>query len=205
MTLPLKGVYFMSIISLFDTEKSSEIESLIAVCKSDSQVHGLKLREAHYKLGNIMSKRMINDLPNHNITLIIMMRAGLCFGLGIADGLEILGVKVSVLFYYNEEQWNKEKINYQLALANDLILIDAVINTGDSIIQFAQSIQNENNIFFASNVISEKAIYKFNDKCLYTTRISEKSFKGAKVSVIVNGKGPDTGDRLFSQYEFILK
>jgi uracil phosphoribosyltransferase len=195
----------MSVISLFDTEKSSDLESLIAVCKSDSQIHGLQLREAHYKLGNIIAKRMFNDLPNHNITVIIMMRAGLCFGLGIADGLETLGAKVSILFYSDEEQWNKEKINCPMALANDLILVDAVINTGDSIIQFAQSIQNDKTIFFASNVLSEKAAYKFKDKCLYTTRVSENSFKGTKISVVKNGKGPDTGNRLFTQYEFILK
>jgi len=190
----------MSIISLLDTEKSDELESLINVCKSDSSIQGRQLREAHYKLGNIMAKRMINDLTNGDITVIIMMRAGLCFGLGIADVLEILGIKVSVLFYFNEEQWNKEKTNYSLAFVNDLILVDAVINTGDTIIKLAQSIKNRGKIFFASNVLSEKTTYKFNDKCLYTTRISEKSFKGAKISVIKDGKGPDTGDRLFTQF-----
>jgi len=189
----------MSIISLLDIEKNNELESLIAICKSDSQVHGLQLRNAHYKLGNIMAKRMFNDFSNNKITVIIMMRAGLCFGLGIADGLETLGVNVSILFHFNEEQWNKEKINCLQALTNDLLLVDAVINTGDSIIQFAQSIENNKNIFFATNVLSEKAVNKFNDKRLYTTRISEKSFKGAKTSVVKNGKGPDTGDRLFMQ------
>jgi uracil phosphoribosyltransferase len=190
----------MSIISLLDTEKSNELASLIAVCKSDSSVQGQQLRETHYKLGNILAKRLFNDLPNHDITIIIMMRAGLCFGLGIADGLEILGIKVSVLFYFNEEQWNKEKTNCLQALVNDLILVDAVINTGDSIIQFAQSIKNRKNIFFATNVLSEKAVHKFKDKYLYTTRVSENSFKGSKVSVVKNGKGPDTGDRLFTQF-----
>lgn len=188
----------MSIISLLDTEKSNELESLIAVCKSDSHIYGLQLREAHYKLGIIIAKKMINDLPNQDITVVIMMRAGLCFGMGIADGLERLGSKVSILFYFNDEQWNKEKVNCTQALTNHLILVDAVINTGDNITQFAQSIQNNKNIFFASNVLSEKAVYKFKDKCLYTTRISEKSFKGSKVSVVKNGKGPDTGDRLFN-------
>jgi len=193
----------MSIVSIFNTEKDNELGSLIDICKSDSNIHGLKLREAHYKLGNIMAKRIMNDLLNHNVTIIIMMRAGLCFGMGIADELEILGAKTSILFYFNEEQWNKEKINSSSAFVNDLILVDAVINTGDSIIKFAQSIQNNKNVIFATNVLSEKAVYKFNDKYLYTTRISEKSFKGAKISFVKNGKGPDTGDRLFTQYEFI--
>jgi uracil phosphoribosyltransferase len=185
--------------------KNIEVESLISVCKSDSQIYGFKLREAHYKLGKILAEKMVNDLPNHDITVIVMMRAGLCFGMGIADGLEMFGVKVSILFHFNEEQWDKEKINWTQALANDIILADAVINTGDSIIRFAQAIQYNKNVFFASNVLSEKAVHKFCDKCLYTIRVSEKSFVGSKVSVIKDGKGPDTGDRLFTPYEFIQK
>jgi len=191
----------MSVTSLLDTDKNDELESLIAVCKSTSQVHGQQLRDAHYKLGNMLAKTMIKDLPSHNITVIVMMRAGLCFGLGIADGLELLGIKVSILFYFNEWQWEKEKSNTTQALDNDIILVDAVINTGDSIMQFEQTILSNKNIFFATNVLSDKAIYKFKNKCVYTTRISEKSFEGARVSVVKNGKGPDTGDRLFTPYE----
>jgi uracil phosphoribosyltransferase len=194
----------MSIISL-NVEKNNEVESLIAICKSESQVCGLKLREAHYKLGNILARRMVNDLSNHAITVIVMMRAGLCFGMGIADGLDVLGVEVSILFHFNDEQWNKEKAKWTQALTNDIILADAVINTGDSIIQLAQTLQNSRNVFFVSNVISEKVLQKFSDKSLYTIRISEKSFVGSKVSIVKDGKGPDTGDRLFTQYEFVLK
>jgi uracil phosphoribosyltransferase len=193
----------MSIIYL-DIE-DSEIESLIAVCKSESQIHGKLLREAHYKLGNILARKMVNDLHNQDLTVIVMMRAGLCFGMGIADELEMSGVKISILFHFNEEQWNKEKINWTQALANDIILVDAVINTGDSIIQLAQSIQNHKKIFFVSNVISEKAVQKFEKKNLYTIRISEKNFIGSKISVIKDGKGPDTGDRLFTSYELVQK
>jgi uracil phosphoribosyltransferase len=188
----------MSIISLLNSEKNSELESLIAICKSDSQIHGLKLREAHYNLGKMLAKRVANDLPNHYITIIIMMRAGLCFGTGLADELEQIGKNISILFHFSEEQWNKEKGNSALVLENDIILVDAVINTGDNIIQLSQTIKNNKNIFFVSNVLSEKAVNKFGDKFLYTVRVSEKSFKGAKVSVVKNGKGPDTGDRLFN-------
>jgi uracil phosphoribosyltransferase len=187
----------MSITSL-DIEKNFEIEPLIAVCKSDSQTKGLPLREAHYELGKKLAKRMANDLPNDSITIIVMMRAGLCFGMGIADELEQLNKKVSVLFHFSEEQWNKEKDNCTHVLENDIILADAVINTGDNIIKFAQTIKNNKNIFFASNVLSEKAVNKFANESLYTIRISEKHFKGSKTSIIKDGKGPDTGDRLFN-------
>jgi uracil phosphoribosyltransferase len=191
----------MSIISLLESQTemltAKELESLITICKSDSQICGVKLRETHYKLGKMLAKRILDDLPEHDITLIIMMRAGLCFGLGIADELEIFGLKTSVLFYFNDEQWKEEKLNWSHELTNKIILTDAVINTGDNIIRIAQAVKNNKNIIYATNVISYKAIQKFEDKCLYTTRISEKSFIGSKVSTIKDGKGPDTGDRLF--------
>jgi uracil phosphoribosyltransferase len=194
----------MNVISP-DNEKNSELESLIEVCKSDSVVHGLQLRKAHYRLGKILANRLIKDLHNDKITLIIMMRAGLCFGMGIADELEQLGMKTSILFHYDEEHWDKEKNNYVQSLENDILLIDAVINMGDTIIQLAQSIKNNGKIIFASNVISEKAVNKFEDKQLYTIRISAKNFKGSKITVVKDGKGPDTGHRLFTQCELFPK
>ena len=194
----------MNVISL-DIEKNSKLESFIAVCKSDSHINGLQLRKAHYELGKILANRIAKDLPSNSITIIIMMRAGLCFGMGIADELEQLGIKTSILFHYSEEHWNKEKDNYTQVFENDLILVDAVINTGDSIIKLAQTMKNNKKVFFASNVLSKKAVYKFEDKLLYTIRISEKNFKGSKVSVLKDGKGPDTGDRLFTQCELFPK
>jgi uracil phosphoribosyltransferase len=194
----------MSIISL-DIKKDGEIIPLINICKSDSHVNGLQLRKAHYELGIMLANRMFNDLSNNRITLLVMMRAGLCFGMGIADELERLGKEISILFYFCEEQWNKEKENRAIAFENDIILIDAVINTGDNILQLAKNIKNNKNIFFASNVLSENAMNKFENKYLYTIRISEKNFKGSKINVVKDGKGPDTGDRLFTQYELITK
>jgi len=191
----------MSMISLLEPNEkqltTSELESLIKICKSDSQSYGLKLREAHYELGKMLAKKIYENLSENEITVIIMMRAGLCFGLGIADELEIFGLNISILFYFNDEQWKKEKINWIQELTNKIILVDAVINTGDSIIQLAKSVKNEKDIIYASNVLSYKAVQIFQDKNLYTTRISEKSFIGSKVSTVKDGKGPDTGDRLF--------
>jgi hypoxanthine-guanine phosphoribosyltransferase len=194
----------MSVLSL-DIEKNSNLESFIAVCKSDSHINGLQLRKAHYELGKILASEIANNLSDNSITIIIMMRAGLCFGMGIADKLEQLNMKTSILFYYSEEQWDKEKNNYAQMLENDIILVDAVVNTGDSIIKFAQTIENNRNIYFATNIISRIAVDKFEDKSLYAIRISEKNFKGSKISIVKDGKGPDTGDRLFTQYELFCE
>jgi uracil phosphoribosyltransferase len=187
----------MSIISL-DTEENNEVAALITLCKSDSQINGVKLRDAHYRLGQMLAKRLMGDLHNDVLTLIIMMRAGLCFGMGVADELERLGITVSILFHYNDEQWNREKENCPQVFDNDILLVDAVINTGDGIAQCAEALANKGNIFFASNVLSEKALQRFENKNLYIIRVSKNSFKGSKSPIVKDEKGPDTGDRLFN-------
>jgi uracil phosphoribosyltransferase len=183
----------MSIIVL---EKTVEIEELINICKSDSQTSGVKLRNAHYKLGSILAETITKEMRSNGITLIIMMRAGLCFGMGIAEGLERLGKDLSILFYYNMDQWEKEKDNCPKALNNNILLVDAVINTGGEILKLANSLNGK--LFFATNVIPKGTVEKFSCMNLYTVRISENSFKGSKKTIIKNGKGPDTGDRLFN-------
>jgi hypothetical protein len=79
----------MSIVSLIESEKTVELEELIAVCKSMSQINGIKLRDSHYKLGKLLCNKMLKEIHYDEFTIIIMMRAGLCFGLGIADELEL--------------------------------------------------------------------------------------------------------------------
>jgi uracil phosphoribosyltransferase len=184
----------MSIIFL---EKNTEIERLINICKSDSQTTGVSLRDAHYELGSKLAEIIAEKTQAKGITLIIMMRAGLCFGMGIANMLERLGKDVVILFYCNEKQWKKEKNNCPKALNNNILLVDAVINTGDEILKFASSLPYSGEISFATNVIPEKVVKRFDCMNLYTIRVSQNIFKGSKSQIIKNGKGPDTGDRLF--------
>ncbi|MDR1905277.1 MAG: uracil phosphoribosyltransferase [Treponema sp.] len=185
-------------ITCLDTAKYNEASSLIAVCKSDSQQHGAILRAAHYKLGSLIAEQIARNLPNQQITVVIMMRAGLCFGMGIADGLEYASIETPVLFHYNNEQWKKETSNCPHALNNTMLLVDAVINTGESIIMFSDQLTQSRQIIFAANVISKKGLKNFEDKEVYAVRISENSFVGSKNAVARDGKGPDTGDRLFN-------
>jgi uracil phosphoribosyltransferase len=98
----------------------------------------------------------MGDLHNDALTLIIMMRVGLCFGMGVADELEWLGVTVSILFHYNDKQWDKEKENYPQALENDILLVDAVINTGDGIVQCAEALANKK-IYFCLKCFVRKS------------------------------------------------
>lgn len=187
----------MSIICL-DPARYKEADSLIAVCKSDSRQNGVILRDAHYKLGSLLAKQIISDVHNQPITVVIMMRAGLCFGLGIADELERSGMETRVLFFQNNEQWEKEQNNCPYALDNTVLVVDAVINSGESILDFSKQLVRSRQIIFATNVLSEKGLKNFADKEVYAVRISRNSFVGSKSDTVIDGKGPDTGDRLFN-------
>ena len=172
-------------------------KKLIQVCKSDSGINGMQLRNAHYELGRMLAIHIAEEIKDENITVIIMMRAGLCFGMGVANNLEELGKKVSVLFYINDIHWKKEVSNGKRVMNNHILLIDSVINTGKGILRFAKKIENPN-ISFITNVLAEKALKNFDNSKLYAVRVSERSFVGSKVDSIQDNKGPDTGDRLFN-------
>ena len=106
---------------------------LINICKSSSKTSGSKLRSAHYQLGRIMGNQILkqNNLNGMNIAIVIMMRAGLPFGLGIADELDD---KCNVqLLFDTINKIDEEKYDY-------LIFADAVINTGKTIINLSHKL-----------------------------------------------------------------
>ena len=173
---------------------NKNIENYISDCLSSSGVCGSKLRETHYYLGQEVSKLIKEDctMKNKNIALLIMMRAGLPFGLGIADVLD-KNNNVEVIFSPLKEM-DFSKFDY-------VLIADAVINTGKTIFESIEHINNKN-IIIVTNVLSGKNIDAFEKMNVYTTRISKHSYKGSDVKVISNGQGPDTGDRLFNNHFF---
>jgi uracil phosphoribosyltransferase len=187
----------VSVICL-DPENYKDAASLIAVCKSDSRKKGVILRNAHYKLGSLLTKQIVCNVHDQSITVVIMMRAGLCFGMGIADTLEQSGIETRILFFQNNELWEKEQNNCPCALDNTVLVVDAVINSGKGIIDFSKQLMQSQQIIFVANVLSEKGIKNFEDKEVYAVRISKSSFIGSKNDTVTDGKGPDTGDRLFN-------
>ncbi|GHU39512.1 hypothetical protein FACS1894190_04520 [Spirochaetia bacterium] len=185
-------------ITYLDISKNIYANTLIDKCKSDSHINGVELRNVHYRLGCMLAHQIAVDLNNRAVTVIIIMRAGLCFGMGISNELENIGIKPQILFYFDNNQWEKEKSNCLQALNNDILIVDSVINSGNSIIKFAQGILNNQKILFATNVISENALKKFYDRNIYAVRKSNHSFIGSKNNIVINNNGPDTGDRLFN-------
>jgi hypothetical protein len=73
---------------------------------------------------------------------------------------------------------------------------DAVIHTGKEILALADKLDCER-IIFATNVLDELAIPRFEGQTVYAVRISDNSFVGAAQTAVSGGKGPDTGRRLF--------
>ncbi len=187
------GVKIMKNINNIKTlDVNAEIEKLIRICKSNSNINGRQLRVAHNDLGGKIAELIKNDYPKEEFIVVVMMRSGLCFGMGIADTLDC-----PILFFDNKniEDFNKQISENPKIKKFRMIICDGVINTGKSIVSLANNYLQYRPIL-ASNVISNK----FNNTNLfpiYATRISSNSYEGAKQTIVLNGKGPDTSDRLF--------
>ena len=172
------------------TDVLKETQTNISKCLSSSNICGKDLREAHYYLGKRLGIQIESDinLIGMNIGILVMMRAGLPFGIGLADQLEENN-NVDILFSSSTDI-DFTKYDY-------VIIADAVINTGKTILEIINHIDFKK-VIIATSVISEKYIDNFDNLDTYAVRISSNSFKGSKVKTVSKGRGPDTGDRLFS-------
>ena len=179
------------ILSAKSLTKNEAIEQKIALCKSNSNCTGKALRAAHYELGQEVAKMIKADAEKSSFVVIIMMRSGLSFGMGVADFFDC-----PVVFHDDK---NNVDLSAQLQENNlqdkKLILCDGVVNTGKSIYSLIEACKLKN-VVIATNVLSDK-VDRAKMIPIYTTRISQNSFVGAKQKAIANGQGPDTSDRLF--------
>ena len=171
--------------------KNEEIERKITLCKSNSNCTGRVLRSAHYELGQEVAKMIKRDSQENNFAVIILMRSGLPFGMGIADYFDC-----PVLFYNDDAVDLSTQLEANNLQDKKLILCDGVVNTGKSIHVLIGECKLKN-VIIAANVLSDK-VDGTKMIPIYTTRISKNSFVGTKQKVVVNGKGPDTSDRLFN-------
>jgi len=168
----------------------------ISVTKSDSKVCGLKLREAHERLGAELAKEMcLQEFHRgEKVDIIILMRSGLSFGLGVAKSIELMGHATRIFFDKLPNDSDNE------LWKNPVVIVDSVINSGDSILKLLKT-TTERRFIVLANVISSISLEKFSDFSTYVVRISENYFVGSHVKTVDGGLGPDTGDRLFySEY-----
>lgn len=174
-----------------------EVSNLVEICKSSSGITGLDLRKAHYKLGQYMAPELVNNTFSKEYVIVVLMRAGLCYALGIADKIEKMG-NVSSLIFINNNQITDKDIEF--ILGKNIIIVDAVINTGKSIFKIMNQMPETSNIKIATTVIPLTSLPLFENYNLFTVRTSENQYVGAKIKHISGGDGPDTGDRLFNTF-----
>ncbi|WP_158119267.1 uracil phosphoribosyltransferase [Vibrio metoecus] len=178
--------------------QNNNVEELIDICKSSSMSMGYKLRTAHYQLGEVIAEPIAKSSnQQQNYAVLILMRAGLCFGNGIADKLEQLGSNVSIIFV-NDDLISSEDL--EIVRDKNIIIVDAVINSGKSVFGLIDQLPNTDSVKLATTVIPSSSTELLESYDLYTVRVSDNKYEGAKVQVISGGKGPDTGDRLFNTY-----
>lgn len=167
-------------------QATEELSEIIAICKSTSGVCGKRLRGAHMSAGRLLGERIAADVRALSYAVVIDMRGGLPFGLGIADSLEAYG-KVGVFFSAKEKPVPE---NFDVDKFERIIIVDAAIRTGKKLTELADKLNAPDKIIYAANVIDASGIPNFEGKTVYAVRSSQNSFVGG-----VNG--PDTGDRLF--------
>ncbi len=165
---------------MFEIEKTDEINRLIGISKSDSNISGPDLARAHMALGGLLGREM--DFDPKDTTIVAMMRGGIFFAQGIYFQTG-----------YKFETYNPKYEPFKRPSTRNVILVDSVINTGRTILDILTP-----DMFVASCVINEKAVPLFENQ-LYTIRVSKNSFVGSEVKRQQGGKGPDTTMRLFNQ------
>lgn len=169
-------------------------EKIVDSTKSNSQVCGKNLRKAHLELGTLPADELIKKdefLNVKSVHLYIMMRSGLVFGLAIADRLESKELNVKISFKHDNSPIESN------SPFSKVLVVDAVINTGRSIISATQWVQ-KSNLLIASLVLNQNALSLLDEYSVYAIRISDNSYVGSHSPDIKNGFGPDTGDRLFN-------
>ena len=167
---------------MFELEKTEEVERLILITKSNSGISGPELAKAHIRLGELVGEHI--DVDPKETTVVAVLRGGLFFAQGIYFSLGYRGCRFQL--------FDPKKEAFVRPDTKNVILADAVINTGKTIIDIL-----EPDMKVACCVINENAVPKFADQ-LYTARVSKNSFVGSNVKVQSGNKGPDTTMRLFN-------
>lgn len=179
-------------ISVLNTDNRETLQ-YIENCKSRSMVTGSLLRKSHYELGRVITKETTLN-KEKSLVILVMMRAGLFFANGIADQIETDGGSTTLLLINNDELTDED---LEMIKDKNILIVDAVINTGKSLSKVYKQCFSANDISIATTVIPETSIELLSEYKMFTIRTSVNKYAGAKVLQIKKGKGPDTGDRLF--------
>lgn len=193
----LEGVDIKGIKTLFCEpyilENKTDINELVKKTKSDSGICGNELANTHFKLGQMLGDVLKTVTNEEKTTIVSILRGGLFLSNGIYSKVN------GHIQLYNDKLESDFKI--ENSLDDTVILVDSVINSGDTILKLINKIKENNNIkniIIVACVIQEEALKKIDKYQVLTVRTSKNKFVGAKVSKQIGDKGPDTSDRLFN-------
>ena len=167
---------------MFELEKSPEVQRLIQITKSNSGISEpdfVLAHTAYMKLGQLLAAQM--DFAPEDTMVVAIMRGGLFFA-------EELYFQLGCKF----QTYDPRHELFQHPKTANVILVDAVINTGNTIRNIL-----EPNIVAVCCVINEKAVASL-ERQLYTVRVSGNSFVGTNIQAQSGTVGPDTTLRLFN-------
>lgn len=162
----------------------------ISICKSSSGINGSRLAQAHFNLGLQLGCYIKQVLPNKGIPVLVLERGGRFFGDGLYIGFG------GQLYPYNPKKDILPEFKSNLVL-----IVDSVINTGESLLKLIEKLRRNNpmvKICVVTNVIQKESLPKFNDHALFAVRVSENKFVGKRQKKQLGNSGPDTADRLFN-------
>lgn len=171
----------------------------------NKELRNNKLASLHTQIGEVLGQAMLNFRPTEsgfiktvqnidctiqkvsrkNITIVVLMRAGLYVGQGVRN---ILDSDDQVYLLSN----TVNDVDLVYIRNRDIVIVDSVINSGKTIIKYIDYFKDAKSISCISIVMQSRftdIAKKYSDILFLTSRVSDNYYIGAGAI--------DTGNRLF--------
>lgn len=171
----------------------------------NKELRNNKLASLHTQIGEVLGQAMLNFRPTEsgfiktvqnidctiqkvsrkNITIVVLMRAGLYVGQGVRN---ILDSDDQVYLLSN----TVDDVDLVYIRNRDIVIVDSVINSGKTIIKYIDYFKDAKSISCISIVMQSRftdIAKKYSDILFLTSRVSDNYYIGAGAI--------DTGNRLF--------
>lgn len=186
------------------SENNAYLQTLNSKSRN-KELRNNKLASLHTQIGEVLGQAMLNFRPTEsgfiktvqdidctiqevsrkNITIVVLMRAGLYVGQGVRN---ILDSDDQVYLLSN----TVDDVDLDYIRNRDIVIVDSVINSGKTIIKYIDSFKDAKSISCISIVMQSRftdIAKKYSDILFLTSRISDNYYIGAGAI--------DTGNRLF--------
>ncbi|TVY81691.1 Uracil phosphoribosyltransferase [Lachnellula suecica] len=187
---------------------------ILATSTRDSNIAGPALRESHRRIGFYLATEFLTDLiglevypmmsvqdkkiEGHRLaheahtSIVPLMRGGEPMAFGVSDAFPL------AMFVHAKEPENLKVGNLQGQ--RTVILVDSVVNSGKSVIEFVQHIRKLSpriRIVVVAAVVQDEAVKNLQEKLTLSESFDLVALRFSKNKFVGSGK-TDTGDRLFN-------